>query len=224
MSESAGYYYFKEGLSCLFEIATDNARQLLPGHLQPLEKHPDTSVLSVSVFDFFDGDAGPYQELVLSVLVPPLVTPGERLPKAALYPFIVATSTELGRTQGIERWKLPHLMKDIDITFAESAQELALRVEEGGAPVLELTTTKHTFDPAELLFHSFMSDHEGNFKANITMKGEGYSEHEFETGSLVLFEHEMTLGLIREEVSERPFREQWMRNGVEIFSPLEALV
>ncbi|MEO2158430.1 MAG: hypothetical protein ABGX31_03740 [bacterium] len=223
MSESAGSYYFKEGLSCLFEMATDNARQLLPGHLQPLEKQPDTSVLSVSVFDFFDGDAGPYQELVLSILVPPLVALGERLPKAALYPFVVATSTEMGRSQGIERWKLPHLMRDIDIAFAEGDREMDLRVEDRGAPVLELTTTKHTFDPTELLFHSFMSDDEGNYKANITMKGEGYSEHEFERGALVLFEHELTEGLNREEVSDCPFREQWMRNGVEIFSPLETL-
>ena len=67
MSESTGHYYFKEGLSCLFEIATENARQLLPGALQPLERRPESSVLSVSVFDFFKGDAGPYQELVLSV-------------------------------------------------------------------------------------------------------------------------------------------------------------
>jgi hypothetical protein len=223
MSESTGHYYFKEGLSCLFEIATENARQLLPGALQPLERRPESSVLSVAVFDFFKGDAGPYQELVLSVLVPPLVTLGERLPKAALYPFMVATSTKLGRLQGIDRWKLPHLMKDIDVAFTEGEKKMHVRVEEGGEPILELTTTGHTFDPTELLFHSFMSDDFKNFKADITMKGASYSEHEFEQGSLVLFGHEMTSGIMLDDLPGRPFREQWMRNGVEIFSPLEVL-
>ena len=223
MSKPVGHYYFKEGLSCLFEMTTDNARQLLPRHLQPLETRPESSVLSVSAFDFFDGDAGSYQELVLSILVPPLIAKGEPFPKAALYPFIVGTSTSLGRSQGIERWKLPHLMNDISVTFSGDNQEVCLNVQEGDSPILELTVTAHTFEPAELLFQSFMSKPGRNFKANILMKGAGYSEHEFERGSLTLFEHEMTKGLTVDEVSARPFREQWMRNGVEMFYPLESI-
>ncbi len=223
MSKPTGHYYFKEGVSCLFEMPTDNARRLLPKHLQPLEKGPEQSVLSVSAFDFHAGDAGQYQEVVLSVLVPPLIQKGERLPKAALYPFIVGTSTESGRVQGIERWKLPHFMADINVMFSENDKEIHLRVEDENSPILEMTVTQHEFERTELLFHSFMSNAEGNFKADITMKGDSYSEHEFELGSLTLFEHEMTRDLIASEMSSSPFREQWMRNGVEIFDSLRPI-
>ena len=87
----------------------------------------------------------------------------------------------------------------------------------------EAPGTSHEFEATELLFHSFMSDEDGNFKSNITLKGEGYSEHEFEKGTLKLYEHEMTQGLTIDEIAEYPFREQWMKRGVEMFSPLETV-
>ena len=142
---------------------------------------------------------------------------------AALYPFIVATTTELGRKEGIDRWKLPHLMRDIDVEFTEDDGTISVSVGAGGEPILDVTGTSHTFEPTELLFHSFMSDDDGNFKSNITLRGEGYSEHEFEKGSLKLYEHEMTQGLTIDEIAEYPFREQWMKRGVELFSPLETV-
>ncbi len=55
------------------------------------------------------------------------------------------------------------------------------------------------------------------------MEGEGYSEHEFERGSLTLYEHEMTKGLTLDEVNDYPFREQWLKKGVEKFTPLRSL-
>ncbi len=221
MPEDRGHYYFNNGLSCLFGMPTSDARRLLPSHLQPLEVQHERSILSVTAFDFFEGDGGIYQELVLSILVPPLVKPGEALPKAALYPFIVATTTEFGRKEGIERWKLPHLMRDIDVEFTESESAMTVAVSADGDPICEMTGTSHDFEPAELLFHSFVSDETGNYKSNLTMKGSGYSEHEFERGSLTLHEHEMTAGLAIDEIAEYPFREQWMKNGVEVFTPLE---
>jgi len=223
MPDGQGCYYFNHGLSCLFEMPTSDARRLLPSHLEPLEVQHERSILSVTAFDFYEGDGGEYEELVLSILVPPLVKPGDPLPKAALYPFIVATTTEFGRKEGIERWKLPHLMRDIDVEFTEDDGTISVSVGSGGEPILDVTGTSHTFEPTELLFHSFMSDDDGNFKSNITLKGEGYSEHEFEKGSLKLYEHEMTQGLTIDEIAEYPFREQWMKRGVEMFSPLETV-
>tara|TARA_Y100000590_G_scaffold332892_1_gene378530 strand:+ start:9739 stop:10410 length:672 start_codon:yes stop_codon:yes gene_type:complete len=221
MPDNKGYYYFNNGLSCLFEMPTSDARRLLPSCLQPLEIQHERSVLSVTAFDFFEGDGGVYQELVLSILVPPLVKPGDILPKAALYPFSVATSTEFGRKEGIERWRLPHFMRDIDVEFVEGESELSVSVSADGDPICEMSGTSHEFEPAELLFHSFMSDEAGDFKSNLTMRGDGYSEHEFERGSLTLYEHEMTSGLTINEIADYPFREQWMKGGVEIFTPLE---
>lgn len=223
MPADRGFYYFNNGVSCLFEMPTSDATRLLPSHLPPLEVQHERSVLSVTAFDFYEGDGGVYEELVLSILVPPLVKPGDLLPKAALYPFMVATTTELGRREGIERWKLPHLMRDIDVEFTNGEEEISIAVSTDEGPILEMSATSHTFEPADLLFHSFVSDDEGNFKSNLTMRSEGYSEHEFERGSLTLHEHEMTQGLTIDEIADYPFREQWMKRGVEIFAPLESV-
>ena len=223
MPDDRGHYYFNHGLSCLFEMPTSDARRLVPAHLQPVEVQHERSVLSVTVFDFYEGDGGVFQELVLSVLVPPLVKPGDPLPKAGLFPFVVATSTEAGRREGVDRWKLPHLMRDIDVTLTEADGQISAEASANGEPILELTGTSHRFEPAELLFHTFMCDAAGSYKADLTMRGESYSEHEFERGSLVIHPHEMTEGLTRDEIADAPFREQWMKKGVEVFAPLEAI-
>jgi hypothetical protein len=204
-------------------MSTSDARRLVPSGLQPLEVQHERSVLSVTVFDFIDGDAGAYQELVLSVLVPPLVTLGDPLPKAALYPFVVGASTEMGRREGVDRWKLPHLRRDIEVAFTEEEGRICVKASGDGEPILELACTSHEFEPAELLFHAFMSDSGGVYKSDITLSGESYSEHEFERGSLVIHPHEMTGGLTLDEISEAPFREQWMKRGVEVFAPLHAV-
>ncbi len=158
MPNERGHYYFNHGLSCLFEMPTADARRLVPTDLQPIEVQHERSVLSVTVFDFYEGDGGAYQELVLSVLVPPLVKPGDPLPKAALYPFVVGVSTEVGRREGVARWKLPHLERDVSVTFTEAQGQIRAEASADGAPILELTGTSHRFEPAELLFHTFMSD------------------------------------------------------------------
>ena len=223
MSSDVGHYYFNNGVNCLFEMPTSDARRLLPAHLQPLEVQHERSILSVTAFDFYEGDGGVYEEAVLAILVPPQVKPDQRLPKAALYPFLVGTSTEPSRREGIDRWRLPHLMQDIEVTFTESDERIDICVGAGGDPILEMTATSYKFEAAELLFHSFMSDDEGDFVSHVTMEGEGYSEHEFEYGSLTLYEHEMTKGLTLDEVNDYPFREQWLKMGVEKFTPLRSL-
>ncbi len=223
MPDDRGHYYFNHGLSCLFEMPTTEARRLVPSYLQPLEVQHERSVLSITVFDFFEGDGGAYQELVLSVLVPPLVKPGDPLPKSALYPFSVATSTELGRREGVDRWKLPHLSQDVEVAFTEGDGQISAVASMHGEPILELIGTSHRFEPAELLFHTFMSDAGAIYKSDVTMRGESYSEHEFERGSLVIHAHEMTEGLTSDDIADVPFREQWMKKGVEVFAPLEAI-
>lgn len=223
MPDGRGRYYFHHGLSCLFEMPTSDARRLVASDLQPLEVQHERSVLSVTVFDFYEGDAGAFHEVVLSVLVPPLVKPGDPLPKAALYPFLVATSTETGRREGVDRWKLPHLERDVEVTFTEAEGHICATTSVDGEPIFQLTGTSHLFEPAELLFHTFVSDAGGVYKSDITMRGESYSEHEFETGSLVIYPHELTAGLTIDEIARAPFREQWMKKGVEVFAPLEAI-
>jgi hypothetical protein len=114
-------------------------------------------------------------------------------------------------------------MRNVDVVFTEGDGRLSAAASAGGEPILELTGTSHRFEPAELLFHTFMSDAGGSYKADVTIRGESYSEHEFERGSLVIHPHEMTEGLSRDEIADAPFREQWMKKGVEVFAPLEAI-
>ena len=60
----------------------------------------------------------------------------------------------MGRREGIDRWKLPHLMRDIEITLTEGDGQISVAASTGGEPILELIGTSHRFEPAELLFHT----------------------------------------------------------------------
>jgi hypothetical protein len=48
-------------------------------------------------------------------------------------------------------------------------------------------------------------------------------EHEEERGNLVLHSHLFTRAIDPDEVTTTPFREQWMRDGVETIHPLQLL-
>ena len=52
------------------------------------------------------------------------------------------------------------------------------------------------------------------------MEGE-QSEHEEETGRLQLFDHPFNKDLTISEVYEIPFRELWMRDGMQTFDPAD---
>jgi hypothetical protein len=67
-----------------------------------------------------------------------------------------------------------------------------------------------------------MRDETGAWLADITMQG-NESEHEDERGRVVLHEHPFNQGLALSEVSEVPFREVWMQEGVQTFDPLVQL-
>ena len=215
-------YEFESCIGAFFEMSTADARRLLPPHLEPMEVQHTRSVLAVLAFQFTGSEVGAYDELVLSIITPPRVDPGKPLPKAAFYPFMVATSTEASREHAIERWHLPHYMKDVDFDFQESDGKMALTVTDDGAPVLELTVTEHDSHHVTNPYHSFMIDGDDRFKVNIFMSAP-HSEHEEENGELVLHEHPVTEGLTIDEVHSWPFREEWYRAGVQTFEALESL-
>jgi hypothetical protein len=215
-------YGFENCVGAFFEMSTADARALLPAHLEPLEKQHTRSVLAALAFQFTDSEVGAYDELVLAVITPPRVEPGRPLPKAAFYPFMVATSTEAAREHAIGRWHLPHYMKDVDFEFEESDRQMRVAITDEGAPVLELTVTEHDFRRAVNPYHCFTVDDEDRFKVNIYMDGP-HSEHDEETGELILHPHEITAGLSLEETSTYPFREEWYRAGVQTFEALERI-
>ena len=75
----------------------------------------------MTAFDFTESTVGSYGEVVMSMIVAPLVKPGERLPKSAFYPYLVGTTTKAARDHAIERWHLPHWMEDVEMSWAEGA-------------------------------------------------------------------------------------------------------
>ena len=215
-------YSYTHAVSAFFEFPTGNARRILPAHLQPLEVQHESSILAVTAFDFTGSMVGAYQEIVLSVIVPPLVSPGLGIAKSAFYPFLVGTSTEASREHAIERWHLPHYMRDIEIDFTPGEGRMRVEVREGERPILEMEIADHDATPVDHLYQSLMIEGDERFKVDIHMRGP-HSEHEEELGSLTLHEHPMTSQLDRPRVSRFPFREQWMRDGVQVFEELESI-
>lgn len=216
------YYGFRDCIGAFFEMATSDARRILPPHLQPLEMQHTRSIFAVMAFEFTESEVGAYEEIVLSVLVPPMVEAGKPLPKGAFYPFIVGTSTEAARLHAIERWHLPHYMKDLEIVFTRTNGQAEVNVRDEGKPVLDMTVTQYGFEPSHNLYHAFTLDGDARFKANIHMEAP-HSEHEEERGSLKLYEHPMTALLTIPEVHTWPFREQWYQAGLQTFEPLETI-
>ncbi len=215
-------YGYSNAINGFFEFPTDNARRLLPRHLEPVELHHGTSIFALTCFEFTESMVGPYGEVVMAVIVSPLVKPGERLPKSAFYPYQVATTTKAARDHAIERWHLPHWMEDVEIDFERGPGKLGARVRAGGAPVADLNVYEHSWSPVSHLYQSFMKDDSGAYLAHIEMQGE-QSEHEDERGSLKLYDHPFNSGLVIEDVLDTPFREIWMRNGQQLFDPLKQL-
>ena len=103
--------------------------------------------------------------------------------------------------------------------FAPEGKSLTARVKVDGSPVADLTVTDHSWQPVSHLYQSFMRDENGAYLAKIVMEGE-QSEHEEESGRLKLYEHSFNKDLMISEIWEQPFRELWMRQGIQTFDPL----
>ena len=215
-------YGYREVIGGFFEFPTENARRILPAHIEPVELHHGTSIFAMNVFDFTESMVGPYKEAVMAVIVAPLVKPGEKLPKSAFYPYLVATTTRAAREHAIERWHLPHWMNDVEIDFEPGPERLTARVRADGSPVADMTITEHSWKPVSHLYQSFMRDSDQTYLAHITMEGK-QSEHEDEKGALTLYDHPFNQALMISEVYETPFRELWMRAGMQTFEPLVEL-
>ena len=223
MSVDAGRYVFTSGVSAFFEMPTSDARRILPPHLQPVEVRHERSILAVTAFHFSESVVGPYAELMLSVVVPPV--PGRwglSHPKAGFYPFMAATSSEESRRHRSEVFRIPHIAEDIDARFVETAGTLQVNIWSRSGPVVDLTVTQHKWETTTHLLHTFMMDGKQRYKANLQISGR-YTVHENERGRLTLHRHPMTAALTLDEINPCPFREHWLKEGVELFHPIETL-
>lgn len=217
-----GSYRFHTGVSAFFDMATSDARLLLPGHLEPIEVTHQRSVLSVTAFLFDDSVIGPYTELMFSVVVPPKVAAWGKHAKAGFYPFLAATSSERARRIKSERLPFPYHDQSIDAQFIETADRLRIRVSGSGDPILDLSVTPGAWETTTHLLQGYMMNGEERLRTTLRISGD-YTVHENEGGELTLFPHEMTASLLGNEVSPQPFREHWFKNGTETFHKLETI-
>ncbi len=227
MSDTRGtfVYRYRDAVNGFFEFPTDNARTILPPGLQPIEPHHGQSVLAVTAFEFHESLVGPYKEVVLSVLVSPRVLPHEPMPRAAMYPFMVGTTTPESRKHGMEQWLLPHYPRDLDVVIQRTDGRVVVTASDGAGPILDLTVTEPAdmhWQPAEHRYQTFSLDGSGLYLSALTMAGP-FLEHEEETGNLTLHDHAFNASVDRDTVNPCPFREQWMKQGTETIFPLQPL-
>lgn len=213
-------FHFRDAVCGFFEVATGSARGLLPAGVEPIERRHGRSVLTVLAFDFHGGHVGPFREVVLAIVVPPVVTPGLPMPHAAMYPFLLGTSTLRSREHGTEHYHLPHHDRDVAVRFDRSPDRVTATAYDV-RPALELTVTTAagiSGGPAWRLYQVLATDGTDFHISDVVMNGR-LMEHEEESGGLVLHPHDLTHGLAEADLSSGPFREQWMRDGTETFHP-----
>lgn len=212
-------YGYANAINVFCDIPTENARRILPAHLEPLERMHGVSVFSMIAFDFTESVVGPYREVVMSIAVAPLIEPGTPIPKAAFHPYLVATTTADSRQHGEETWHLPHWKEDVEIEFSDANGSISAAVAARGSAVMEMTVHHHRWQPASHDYQGLIQDESGAYITRIVMEGM-QSEHEEERGSLTIHPHEFNDALDVDEISDIPFREIWMRAGQQVFAPL----
>jgi len=217
---SVGSYRFYTGVSAFFEMATPDARAVLPDHLEPIEIRHQRSILSVTAFLFEDSVVGPYTEIMFSVIVPPQVSPWGQHAKAGFFPFFATTSSEEVRRIKSERFHFPYHEETIDAQFIESDDLLRIRAFASGSPVMELSVAPERWEVNTHLLQGFMMNGTERLRTTLQISGD-YTIHENEQGHMQLFPHAMTADLLRHEVAPRPFREHLFKNGTEVFHKLE---
>ncbi len=221
-NEGLVQYHYKDAIGGFFEFPTENARAILPPDLQPVEPRHGSSVLAVMAFDFHTSPVGAYSELILAVFVAPRVEPGEAWPRAAFFPFRLGTTTRESREHAIERWHLPHYMQDINIRWERGDGHITIHATDRDQPIVDMTITEHEWSTVDHRYQAFMNDEEGAYTANIYLAGL-FSENEEERGGIVIHSQAMTDLLEDWEVNVTPFRELWMKDGVQTFHPLKQL-
>ena len=167
-----GSYRFHTGVSAFFDMATSNARALLPEHLEPIEVTHQRSVLSVTAFIFDDSVVGPYTEIMFSVIVPPMVAQWGQHAKAGFYPFLAATSSEEARRIKADRFHFPYHEQSIDAQFIETDEQIRIRVFGDEQPILDLSVTQGDWETTTHLLQGFMMNGEERLRTTLQISGD----------------------------------------------------
>ncbi|MBN2370767.1 MAG: hypothetical protein JXO72_09775 [Vicinamibacteria bacterium] len=213
-------YPFARAVIGFFELPIENARRILPEHVEPIEMHHGATVLSVSAFDFRLEGGFEYQQILMSVVVAPCIRDGVGdYPRSALYAFAAAASHHLAREEAASRWRLPQWNEDVTVVFEEREHSISAHAADAGGPILDLTVSDYRWEPESGFYQCLMADTSGLYMACFTVEGK-QSEHEEGTGMLRLHDHPFNRDLDATEIDGAPIREVWIRNGAQIFDPL----
>jgi hypothetical protein len=218
-------YVYRDAVNGFFEIPTEIAKNLLPAPLQPVEIHHGSSILTVTAFEFSDSSVGAYAEIALSIIVSPRVMPGEAMPRAAMYPFQVGTTTAASRKHGMEKWKLPHHPEDLTVAFDRQEHKVKISASCNGRAILDLEVHhpgRVEWQEVEHTYQTFMHDARGTYLSPLVMRG-AFMESEEELGKLTWHGHPFEDRITADDIDPTPFREQWMRDGVESIHPIQTL-
>ena len=191
-----------------------------PRTLEPVELHHGTSIFSMTVFDFTESVVGTYGEAGDGGDRRPPGEAGRAAAQVGLLPVPRGHHHE-GRARPRHRALAPAALDGgRGIDFEPGTGRTTARVRADGAPVAELTVTDHSWQPVSHLYQSFMATTTRPSSPTSSMEG-SQSEHEEETGRLVLHDHPFNQAPPASPRSTTtPFRELWMRDGVQTFDPL----
>jgi hypothetical protein len=214
------YYPFRHAVSVFSRMPTASAAKLLPAPMRPMEVQHGSGVFGVTAFDFIDSPVGPYQEIVLAVVVPPNTKPDGVFPKAAFYPVCVATNSPQSRDHSSEVWRLPQYPGQLEIFFQDLGGRINVYAYESGEPIVDFTVSCRKWNPVDQAYQSFMGGGERSFRVDFHLRGP-MSVHEEERGHIRMHPHPLWTGIERDEIENIPFRELWMKDGVQVFEEIE---
>ncbi len=215
-------YGFRHAVSVFSRMPTTAVARLLPPHVRPLEVQHGCGVVGVNAFDFTESPVGPYQEIAVVVVVPPLPTEGGMFPKAAFYPVRVATTSRRGLMHRRDAWRLPCREGTVEIAFQDLGDKINVYVYEDDDPIVDFTVSCRKWNPVDQAYQMFMTGDDRTWKADFRLSGP-LSVHEEERGHVTMHRHPFWDGLDREEIEAIPFRELWMKDGVQSFAEIESL-
>jgi hypothetical protein len=113
-------------------------------------------------------------------------------------------------------------MQDISLTWERGDGHITIHATDRGEPIVDMRVTEHEWSNVDHRYQAFMNDEDGAYTSTIMMAGQ-FSENEEERGGITIHSQAMT-GLLEDwDVDFTPFRELWMKNGLQTFHPLQTL-
>lgn len=210
---SLAVFRYSRGLAGIFELPVAAAHRLVPAPLEPVEVHHGTAALMVSANEYVESPFGPFSELIVSVLVAPLIRPGDTVPHAAFCPITMATTAPPPRAEVVPGLRFPYWADDVGMSFREDGGRHSVAVTAGGVTLLEMSAHEVEWEELTQRYQLFaVEPGAGGCRATLTTRGP-QSDSEDGQGELKLGAHAFYRGLDVNDVDPLPMRETCLKDG-----------